>query len=382
MNTDSSYSDVDSTADYERTTLAAMFADRESAHDAINRLHEEGFRDTWLGITRTEDSAGYASMSNEGAETRVEADNWFARMFGEGDETLHAALIKHGVSEADAKSAGALPARSAIVTVDGANHPELAAQIVSQNGGKLITGGFGATGYKTAGSYSPPATGSFASSAGLAATGGLAGGAIASGMTTPGGAYDVSAEAAPLAGASIGSVSNTTSDRYATDVPVSSAFGVDASDDYGAYRSGQTIDEPTRIQLREERLRIDTERRSRGAATISKDIVTQTQSVDVPLIHEELFIERRPVSSTTASTGAPIGTDSEVISIPLTEETLNVSKVAVVTEEVVVGKREVEEVQHVTETTRKEELNVVDVDGGSASTTGVSTGYGTTDPRI
>ena len=40
---------------------------------------------------------------------------------------------------------------------------------------------------------------------------------------------------------------------------------------------------------------------------------------------------------------------------------MTVNKVPVVTEEVVVGKRQVDDAQHISETVRKEELNVADV---------------------
>ena len=321
MDTTRSYNDLGATSENNQVTLAAAFADRDQAHDVIRRLHEEGFGDTWLGITRAEDTTGYGSAEG----TRVEADNWFARFFGEGDESLHEALLRHGVAEADAAQAGSLAPNSAIVTVDGANHPEVAAQIISSLGGRLITRGFGATGLGTAGTYAAaaPLTGSYATDEALPST-----------LNTP----------AP----------------YASEAPIIASDAATAPD-YGLYRAGTALDEDTRLQLREERLRIDKERRALGTATIGKEIVSQTQEIDVPLIREELFIERRPVTGgAVADSGVPIGSDTKVVSIPLTEEKLNVSKVAVVTEEVVVGKREIQEMGHVSETTRKETLDVTD----------------------
>jgi uncharacterized protein (TIGR02271 family) len=46
---------------------------------------------------------------------------------------------------------------------------------------------------------------------------------------------------------------------------------------------------------------------------------------------------------------------------PLTEERVTISKVPFVTEEIVVGKRQVQDTEHVSETTRREQLNVADV---------------------
>ena len=102
------------------SALVALFATREYARRAISRLHDEGFHHTWLGVTEAmqsdETSTGYAAKTG----TRVESDNAIARFFGEGDQTLHDALIKHGVSDEDAARIDkTLPAQSAIVTVDG-----------------------------------------------------------------------------------------------------------------------------------------------------------------------------------------------------------------------------------------------------------------------
>lgn len=335
MNTTNSYNDDDAEPGYERTTIAAAFADRERAHDAVHRLHDEGYHETWIGITRSDDASLSASTT---AETRVEAENFFARVFGEGDESLHDALVRHGVAEADAISAGQLAPRSAIVTVDGANHPELAAQIMTECAGQMITRGFGATGFQARRPFDD-ATASTT----------LGSSRPTSLIGTAAGAYDVASD-------------RTVNDRYA-DAAVDSV-DVDDFRDYGKFRGGATIDDSQRLQLREERLRIEKERLSRGEATIGKTVVEQTHDIDVPTIREELFIERRPVSGDMMvdRAASPIGQDRETIRIPLTEEKINVSKVAVVTEEVVVGKRNVEQTAHVSETTQKEELHVSDVD--------------------
>lgn len=353
MNTTDSYNKT-SPDTQDSTTLAATFADRERAHDAVHRLHDEGFSDTWIGITRSHDGSGYGT--EQVGETRVESENWFTRFFGEGDETLHDALVRHGVAESDARYAGALAPNSAILTVDGSNHPELAAQIITEQGGVLVTRGFGGSGYETAGSFGVPSSSATAESFAAGRSTSISGAAP----------YDV-ADDVPAATANY-----DTAPRAAGE-PLPGA----ATSDLGKYRGGAAIDADTRIQLREERLRVGTERLARGEATIGKDVVSETQEIDVPVIREELFIERRPVASgmPADTTGAAIGSDREVIRIPLTEEKVNVSKVTVVTEEIVVGTRQVEDTVHVSETTRKEQLNVHDVDA--------AIGAGTTrDPRI
>ncbi|MCG8399623.1 YsnF/AvaK domain-containing protein, partial [Bacillus atrophaeus] len=47
--------------------------------------------------------------------------------------------------------------------------------------------------------------------------------------------------------------------------------------------------------------------------------------------------------------------DSETVRVPIVEEKLEVTKKPVVTDEVVIGKRTVEENEHISETVKKEE---------------------------
>lgn len=218
------------------TTVAAVFSDHERAHDAVHQLHEDGFRETWIGRTKYGEETlhdGDAEMSAS-AQTRIESDNWFMRLFGEGDESLHDALVRHGVLEMDVRRAGSLPPHSAIVTVDGANHPELAAEILFEAGGRIITSGLGESGYGTVGRY----------------------------------AADVDLDAG-----------RASADRVAARSADAASF-----DDYGRYRAGVPIDESTRLHLRAERSRVETSG-------------SQTRDLDRPVVREQLFIERQPAAS-------------------------------------------------------------------------------------
>ncbi len=127
--------------------------------------------------------------------------------------------------------------------------------------------------------------------------------------------------------------------------------------------AGQTsrtdVDQARRLQLREERLLIDKQRVASGEARIRKEVVSKEQSVDVPVFHEELFIQRRPVTDGGTALTTPIG-GGEEIRVPLSEERVDVQKRTVVTEEVEVGKRKIEGMEHVSDTVRYEELRVDD----------------------
>jgi uncharacterized protein (TIGR02271 family) len=112
------------------------------------------------------------------------------------------------------------------------------------------------------------------------------------------------------------------------------------------------------IQLQAEHLRADKEVDT-GEVDIRKEVRTEQRQLTVPVEHEEVVIERRPL------TGRASGhMKTEQIRIPVKEERVKVSKEPVVTEEVTVGKRKVRESRTVSGTVRKEEL-VVDSKGGA-----------------
>lgn len=111
------------------------------------------------------------------------------------------------------------------------------------------------------------------------------------------------------------------------------------------------------IQLLGEVLRVHKDRVNRGEVTVRKEVVTENQTVQVPVTREELVIERRPGNEAAAPAGN-IG-ESE-IRVPLSEERASIDKSTVVREEVSVGKKAVEDVRDVSGEVRHEELVVDD----------------------
>jgi uncharacterized protein (TIGR02271 family) len=110
-----------------------------------------------------------------------------------------------------------------------------------------------------------------------------------------------------------------------------------------------------RIQLRGEMLRTYKDRVQRGEVRLRKEVVTENRSVEVPVTREELVIERSAGTGQTAT--GEIGTGEEV-RVPLSEERVRVEKQPVVTEEVRVGKRQVQGSKQVSDKVRHEELRV------------------------
>ena len=114
---------------------------------------------------------------------------------------------------------------------------------------------------------------------------------------------------------------------------------------------------PQRIQLLGEALRVHKQRTSRGDVRVHKQVVSDVQTLQVPVTREELVIERS--EGTTIPIDAKVGGGGE-IRVPLSEETVTVEKQPYVREEVSIGKRTVSDVQQFEERVRREELKVDD----------------------
>jgi uncharacterized protein (TIGR02271 family) len=116
-------------------------------------------------------------------------------------------------------------------------------------------------------------------------------------------------------------------------------------------------DTPNRVQLFGEVLRVHKERINQREVRVRKDVVTENQTIEVPVMREELVLERVSVSGNTPAPSANIGRGQE-IRVPLSEEKVRLEKQPVVTEEVNVGKREVAGVETVSADVQHEELRV------------------------
>jgi uncharacterized protein (TIGR02271 family) len=123
-----------------------------------------------------------------------------------------------------------------------------------------------------------------------------------------------------------------------------------------------------RVQLFGEVLRVHKERINRGEVRVRKDVITENQTIEVPVMREELMLERVAVSGDTPVPSANIGGGQE-IRVPLSEERVRLEKEPVLREEITVGKREVQDVTRVTGDVRREELRVDDPEAPRRSAT-------------
>jgi uncharacterized protein (TIGR02271 family) len=116
-----------------------------------------------------------------------------------------------------------------------------------------------------------------------------------------------------------------------------------------------STDEGRRMQLREEQLRVGKQTVQAGEVGLHKEVVSEQQSVDVPVTHEEVVIERRPGSGQPSD--VPIGA-GETYRVPVSAEQVSVQKQQVVREEITLGKQQVQDSQQVSDTVRREEARV------------------------
>lgn len=140
--------------------------------------------------------------------------------------------------------------------------------------------------------------------------------------------------------------------------------GAEATADFTNATTDETGDQTMR--LREEKLDIHKEPVQTGEVTIRKEVRTDTKTVDVPVSHEDVVIERKDLKDRPAS--GNVGED-KVIRLPVSEEEVRVTKTPVDTEEIRARKRTATENKQVKEDVKREEVRVerkgdTDVRGG------------------
>ncbi|HEY8588829.1 MAG TPA: PRC and DUF2382 domain-containing protein [Naasia sp.] len=124
--------------------------------------------------------------------------------------------------------------------------------------------------------------------------------------------------------------------------------------------SGPTTDAMTRS---EERLHVGTERVEAGRARLRKHVVTEQQTVTVPVSHQEATLHREPITDANigdALAGPAISEEEH--EVVLTGERVVVDKEAVPVERVRLDTETVTEQRQVSESVRKENIELDDPD--------------------
>ena len=117
-------------------------------------------------------------------------------------------------------------------------------------------------------------------------------------------------------------------------------------------------DAPERLERREERLTADRIPEHQGNVRFQRRETEVPVEVDVDVRRDEVAFERRAADR-------PLGADEEILStddgtpvLLVTEERLEVRKVPWVVEEIHIARRQVTEQQRVTDTVRRETLDI------------------------
>ena len=143
--------------------------------------------------------------------------------------------------------------------------------------------------------------------------------------------------------------------------------GTGVSDDLrtspdGYDTSGPTTDDA--MTRSEERLNVGVQQVETGRARLRKHIVTEQQTVTVPVTHEEVRIEREPITdANAAAAGAGPALSEEEHEIVLTEERPVITKETVPVERVRLSKETTTEQQQVTEDVQSERIETDGLDG-------------------
>jgi uncharacterized protein (TIGR02271 family) len=124
-----------------------------------------------------------------------------------------------------------------------------------------------------------------------------------------------------------------------------------------------TAEDEIRVQRSEEELVAGTREREAGAVKVRKRVRTDRERLAVPKKREEVSVERVPVNEEGRQREAPeagIVDEDDEIQIPVVEEEVVVEKRPVVKEEIRLRKDVVEEAEVVEADVRKEEVDVED----------------------
>jgi len=149
--------------------------------------------------------------------------------------------------------------------------------------------------------------------------------------------------------------------RADTDRTVSDRSGT-GHEQVGRDTSGPNTDDA--MTRSEEELRVGTRQTESGRARLRKYVVTEMVTKTVPVSHEEVRIEREPITDANrdqAMSGADISDEEH--EVVLHEEVPVVEKNVVAKERVRMGKETITEDREVTEEVRKEQIETEGADG-------------------
>ncbi len=315
------------------STLVGVFDERAQAESAIEQLHNAGIPDdqiTYSGSTAGTGSGFAASIKSffTGEDASTNANSLFSDLTG------------MGLSQDEAQYyTNQYQAGHAIVAVNAGDQWQNAQTILTSNGAfnyNAQQSGLGTqsvnTGYAQAGNATDYTQNTAPDYAQTANTG-----------------YDQNAQTADYTQSNAYAQPGAYAQSGTTDT-VNTGYNTSDTGDYAG------TDEERRLKLREERLNVGKQTVQAGEVGLHKEVVEEQKNIDVPVSHEEVWVERRPYGE-ERPTDASVGQD-ETFRVPVSQEQVTTDKQTVETGEVALGKRTVQGQQRVSDTVRREEARV------------------------
>jgi uncharacterized protein (TIGR02271 family) len=121
------------------------------------------------------------------------------------------------------------------------------------------------------------------------------------------------------------------------------------------------------IPVIEEHLTVDKKEVKTGRVTISKKVHSEQQMIDIPVVEEEVDVQRIPFNQYIENTPPAVRYEGEKTIIPILKEVLVVEKKLVLVEEVHITRKQNHSKISQQETLRQEEIIVNRVDSNPTS---------------
>lgn len=131
--------------------------------------------------------------------------------------------------------------------------------------------------------------------------------------------------------------------------------------EFGKTSNGQNIDQEevltSKITLVEERLKIDVRQVETGIVQVHKKVISEEVTQEVPVVSEEIKVEHKPINQYVESAPA-VRAEGDTTIISVVKEVLVVEKRLMLVEELHITKTQIASTTTVTETLRKETIEI------------------------
>lgn len=123
-------------------SIAALFATEADGISALEHLHDAGFKNAWLGVTRAQkDHIAFSEVVRERGGGLFEE---FVRFFSGGDDSLYTALMNHHVVEDVARHLSReMPEFGVVVIAGWTGDMAEDTQVLERAGGTVVRGADG-----------------------------------------------------------------------------------------------------------------------------------------------------------------------------------------------------------------------------------------------